>query len=116
RSVGNSHDLDSWLEKYAPCWLELNSLNSADTKRVQLNALESALTILKDLIPFRICTYEKNRGRGTPPARSTLTRNVPNLRERHATKHHSRLRKPARKARRAFERRRLIALRIRRFC
>ena len=56
--------LDFWLEKDGRCSLELNSLNSADTKSSQLSALESAVTISKDLISFRICTYEKKSRAG----------------------------------------------------
>jgi hypothetical protein len=58
--------LDFWLEleKDGRCSLELNSLNSADTKSGQLSALESAVTISKDLISFRICSYEKKSRAG----------------------------------------------------
>ena len=58
--------LDSLLEKDGRCSSELNSLNSADTKSGQLSALESAVTISKDFISFRICTYEKKEGGVAP--------------------------------------------------
>ena len=67
------YDLGSWLEEDVRGWFRLNSLDSADTKSAPLSALESAVAIFKDLISFRICTYEKKWGRGHATQQNTLT-------------------------------------------